>query len=121
MDERELQDRVDRELEDCSPEQREYFASTRVPPCRWRLTPWGDETCGFWVVAVDAHRVLWWNEIEEGFNVSTFRARGEIPTEEYWCKQDELRWALPFLAGKPGVRLGAPQSIPDPDRSPDPQ
>jgi hypothetical protein len=44
-------------------------------------------------------RVLWYNDIEEGFNVSRFTTVGSIPSTEYWCNQDELRWALSALAG----------------------
>jgi hypothetical protein len=42
--------------------------------------------------------VLWYNDIEDGFNVSRFVQWGEIPSDEYWCSQDPLQYALPKLA-----------------------
>ena len=99
-----------RELEDCSVEEREYFDRVRIPPVKWRLAPWGDGGGGFWAVAIHGRRVLWYNDIEEGFNVSPFDVEGSIPESEYWCNQDTLRWALPLLRGQSGTRLGAPRS-----------
>jgi hypothetical protein len=89
-----LEELVERELRDCSPAQQELFARTKTTPSKWELRPWGDEGGGFWVIAVHAARVLWYNDIEEGFNVSRFDVPGRIPGTEYWCNQDELRWAL---------------------------
>jgi hypothetical protein len=57
---------------------------------------------GFWAVAVDDDRVLWYNDVEDGFNVSRFARRGEIPRDEYWCNQSSLRQMLPALRGRPG-------------------
>jgi len=64
-------------------------------------------------VAVRENRVLWYNDIEDGFNVSQYSAVGTIPDNEYWCNQDSLKWALARLAGEPRPRLGPPQPIPD--------
>jgi hypothetical protein len=84
----ELQRIVERDLSDCSDDEREYFASVAIEPERWLQTPWGDEGSGFWAVSLDADRVLWFNDIEEGFNVSRFSERGAIPEREYWCNQE---------------------------------
>ena len=102
-----LESTVSRELRDCSAEQRAFFARTSVAPAKWHLHPWGDEGGGFWAVAVHQHRVLWYNDIEDGFNVSRFILPGEIPRDEYGCNQDPLRLALPRLEGPrapPGSR-----------------
>jgi hypothetical protein len=56
---------------------------------------------------------LWYNEIEEGFNVSIFESQGQIPDNEYWCNQDPLRWALLELEGELGPRLGPPRPLSD--------
>jgi hypothetical protein len=93
----ELQQLVSKGLQDCSDEGREFFARVRIPFSKWRLSPRGDKGGGFWAVAVHKDRVLWFNDIEEGFNVSTFTLRGEIPKDQYWCNQDSLAWALPRL------------------------
>jgi len=69
-----------------------------LEPERWTQCPWGDKTGGFWAVAVRGNRVLWFNEIEEGFNVSRFVTWGVIPNDEYWCTQDTLCTALGILS-----------------------
>jgi hypothetical protein len=94
-------------------EQREFFRRTRIAPAKWRLTPWGDEGGGFWAVAIHRDRVLWYNDIEDGFNVSRFDEHGQIPRNEYWCNEDSLRWALPRLQGEPGTQLGPPGPVAD--------
>lgn len=94
-----LQAMLRRELSECSPEQREFYARACIEAAKWRLTPEGDEGGGFWAVAVHQDRVLWFNDIEDGFNVSRFDAPGEIPSGEYQCNQDSLRLALPRLQG----------------------
>jgi hypothetical protein len=84
---------VDRDLSHCSDEERAYFAAVAIEPEKWKQSPWGHECDGFWVVAVDQDRVLWFNDYEEGFNVSRFIDRGTIPADEYWCNQDPLQSA----------------------------
>jgi hypothetical protein len=56
---------------------------------------------GFWVVAVYADRVLWFNDIEWDFNVSTFKSHGEIPENGCWCNDDPLQSPLPNLMREP--------------------
>ncbi len=67
-----LQDIIANELGEATPEEREQFARAAVTLTKWQLSPWGDLGGGFWVVAVMDDRVLWYNDIEEGFNVSRF-------------------------------------------------
>ncbi len=98
-------------LTDATLEERELFAHAAVTPTKWQLSPWGDLGGGFWVVAVTDDRVLWYNDIEEGFNVSQFTIQGTIPSTEYWCNQDELKRALQALAGRPQVKLGPPEPL----------
>lgn len=97
---------LSRDLADCSAEQQEFFRRTSVSPGKWDLPPWGDPGGGFWVVAVHLDRVLWYNDIEDGFNVSRFDVEGEIPADEHWCNQDPLRRALPGLHGGLGTGPG---------------
>ena len=101
------------DLAECSVEQRVFFRRASIAPAKWESDPWGDRGGGFWVVAVHADRVLWYNDIEDGFNVSRFDVGGEIPRDEYRCNQDSLRWALPKLHGEPGTRLGPPEHLAD--------
>jgi hypothetical protein len=91
------------ELAESDPEQRASFSEVAVPPVKWQLSPWGDPGGGFWIVATKDDRVLWYNDIEDGFNVSHFVVPGTIPSSEYWCNQDKLPWALPTLVGRAGA------------------
>jgi len=107
-----LDELIAEELAEATPEERMLFVRAAVTPTKWQLSPWGDIGGGFWVVAVLEDRVLWYNDIEDGFNVSRFTTTGTIPSTEYWCNQDELRWALPALEGRPQVKLGPPEPLP---------
>jgi len=95
----ELQALMERELAECSHEQRAYFARVSLAPEKWSHAPEGELGGGFWAVAADGDRVLWYNDIEDGFNVSRFERRGEIPRDEYGANQSPLRWALSGLRG----------------------
>jgi len=112
----ELQSLLERELADCSEEQRAYLKTVALEPTKWSQSPYGDDGEGFWAVAADDSRVLWYNDIEEGFNVSTFAEWGTIPTNEYWCNQDDLKFALPALMGGQMWKAGPPEPL-DPEDS----
>lgn len=104
-----LQALMAREMDGCAPERRAYWERVAFPPEKWSLPPWGDLGGGFWAVAVDGDRVLWYNDIEDGFNISRFERRGEIPRDEYWCNQSTLCQAVGSLATGSGPRWGPPQ------------
>lgn len=61
-----------------------------IEPAKWQCPPSGDEGGGFWAVAIIDATVIWYNDIEEGFNRSTFCKHGTI--DEYWC--DQLEFAI---------------------------
>ena len=107
----ELQSTIERELADCSDEQRAYFKTVAFEPTKWSQSPYGDEGGGFWAVAADGNRVLWYNDIEDGLNVSAFIDWGTIPADEYWCNQDELKYALPALMGRQMWKTGPPEPL----------
>jgi len=64
----------------------------RVKPMKWRQHPWGDLGGGFWVVGILGCRIIWYNDIEDGFNVSRYEEAGTIA--EYWCNQDDLHHVI---------------------------
>ena len=107
----ELQTTIERELADCSDEQRAHFKTVAFEPTKWSQASYRDEGGGFWAIAADDHRVLCHNDIEDGFNVSTFTEWGNIPANEYWCNQDELKFALPALKGGHVLKAGPPQPL----------
>jgi hypothetical protein len=63
-----------------------------IKPTKWKEVFNGEEGNGFWVVAIFDNKVIWYNDIEEGFNISTYIKYGEI--DEYCAEQDELQWTI---------------------------
>lgn len=55
-------------------------------------------TENFWVVAKYKNWVIWYNDIEEGFNLSKYKNEGEII--EYGASQQELNFAIRELQSK---------------------
>ena len=94
--------------------ERRLWESIKVDPCKWSQDPWGNEGGGFWVVAIYGNTVVWYNDIEEGFNRSRYLVFGEI--EEYWCNQDELQWVISHILNeiKQGFPSGGKSSPPRP-------
>jgi hypothetical protein len=69
---------------------------------------------GFWVVGLFGRVVIWFNDIEDGFNRSTHRQYGAI--EEYSCNQDELELAVQHVltATEVGYDVGGRRGPPQP-------
>ncbi len=61
------------------------WRAMRIEPEKWQCSPWGDEGGGFWVVAEKDGHVVWYNDIEHGFNVSRSSTRKII--DEYRCNE----------------------------------
>jgi hypothetical protein len=108
----ELEALMERDLDACPQEERAYFARVAFAPEKWSQSPMGDMGGGFWAVAVDGDRVLWYNDIEDGFNVSHFVLRGEIPRDAYWCNQSALGPMLSALRRAAVPRWSPPQPLP---------
>ena len=71
-----------------SEEEYRFFEMIKIPLQKWQLPPWGDQGGGFWVLGVFGSIVLWYNDIEEGFNFSFYSVTGQIG--KYWCNQDDF-------------------------------
>lgn len=71
------------------------WSAIRIEPEKWLLHPYGDGGGGFWVVAIVGKTVIWYNDLEEGFNRSRYSIYGQI--DDYWCNQDELDVTLGYL------------------------
>lgn len=76
-------------------EQKRLWNLIRIPPQKWSQGPYGTEGGGFWVVAILGSLVVWYNDIEEGFNCSSYSQFGVI--NDYWCNQDELEYTIQNL------------------------
>ncbi len=76
-------------------QQARLWEAIRISPQKWSEKSYGELGNGFWVVAVVGSTVVWYNDIEEGFNRSHYNSFGTI--DEYWCNQDELELTLQFI------------------------
>ncbi|MFD2904687.1 hypothetical protein [Sphingobacterium anhuiense] len=70
----------------------DFWNKIKTVPKKWSEAEYGDEGNGFWVVAKFKNLVVYYNDIEEGFNISEFKYEGEI--QEYGAEQDELNFAI---------------------------
>jgi hypothetical protein len=78
-----------------TPAQLRLWQVIRIDPEKWQQHPYGDPGNGFWVVGLIGRTVVWYNDIEDGFNRSRFAMYGVI--EDYWCNQDELEVAMQYV------------------------
>jgi hypothetical protein len=82
---------IDRELQDCTLEQRRVLDRYRVALRPTLIERYGKLGSVF-VVAQRGEEVMYWEDIEEGFNVSRLTPDGQIA--EHGFEQDKLRHAL---------------------------
>lgn len=88
-----------------------------VSPSKWTLPPWGDMGGGFWVVAITGRTVVWFNDIEDGFNRSEYSRFGII--DAYRCNQNQLQWTIQAILDEirtgqsSGSYAGPPQLLVD--------
>lgn len=94
-------------------EKSRLWGLVRVEFTKWQLHPWGDLGGGFWVVGLVGTQVLWYNDIEEGFNWSRYTKYGEI--EGYHCNQSGLAVAMLHLQDILRGYGGLPQAGPPQD------
>jgi hypothetical protein len=91
-----------------------FWVLIKVDPVKWIEETYGDVGNGFWVVAICGTNVVWYNDIEDGFNISSYTTFGVI--DEYYCNQDSLtvtvqRLFQAIISGKQSGlqrRLGEP-------------
>ena len=78
-----------------SPTLLRLWHAIRIEPEKWQQHPYGDAGAGFWVVALVGRTVIWYNDVEEGFNRSRYAVYGTI--DDYWCNNDELEVTVQYL------------------------
>ena len=88
----ELWDKINKAWLEMSLPQRRLWELIKIDPIKWKETSYGKMGGGFWVVALYGSSVIWYNDIEEGFNLSAWSSFGLI--DDYWCNQDELQWTI---------------------------
>lgn len=69
-----------------------FWDLIKIDPEKWTEEEYGKEGGGFWVVGLIGRKVIYYNDIEEGFNISDYTVYGTI--DEYICNQDDLHIAI---------------------------
>jgi len=91
-----LQARIAQSVDRMTDAQRRLWRAMEIDPGKWEQHPYGDQGGGFWAVGVLGRTVIWYNDIEEGFNRSAYSKFGVI--EEYFCNHDELELTVQYVA-----------------------
>ena len=87
----EVKEIIDEDLRQCDAEQIDAFHRYAVEPYVAPIVRYG-KVESVVVIARRGNEVIYWEDFEEGFNVSPIGPDGQIL--EHWCNQDELRFAL---------------------------
>ena len=72
-----------------------FWELIRIHPEKWIEETYGKEGNGFWVVGLIGRKVIYYNDIEDGLNVSDYKTYGTI--DNYFCNQDELTQTISRL------------------------
>ena len=93
------------------PPETTLWECVRISPQKWREPSYGTAGGGFWAVGILGTTVIWYNDIEDGFNYSAYSDFGTIG--EYWCNQDDLEHTLQTIryrieSGLTNARSGPP-------------
>ena len=106
-----VKDIIAGDLANCDAEQFAAFQQYKVEPYYAPIVRYGNRDSVV-VVARRRSAVIYWEDVEEGFNVSPLGDDGIIL--EHWCSQDELGLALnSWIEGRnPRTKLGAAEPIP---------
>ena len=74
---------------------RRFWDLIKINPQKWTLPPWGDEGGGFWVVGLIGANCIYYNDIEDGFNFSSYTEFGRI--DDYNCSLSNLKSVVDHL------------------------
>jgi hypothetical protein len=88
----ELYDEIQKTEADMNGELWNFWQLIKTDPAKWAENKFGELGNGFWVVAICGTKIIWYNDIEDGFNISDYKTHGQI--EGYYCNQDELSTAV---------------------------
>jgi len=106
----EVNEIVAKDLKACDAEQLAAFDKYRIEPFSAPIVRYG-RTESVVVVARKGDQVIYWEDVEEGFNLSPISPDGQVL--EHWCNQDELRFALnAWIEGRSlGGRFGPAEPL----------
>jgi hypothetical protein len=60
----------------------------KIEPEKWEEKEMGEQGGGFWAIAILGKEVLYYNDVEDGFNFSSYKEYGKI--DHYYPGQSEL-------------------------------
>jgi len=104
---------VEEDLRECDAEQRAAFKGYAVEPYVAPIVRYGKMESAV-VVARRENEVIYWEDIEDGFNISPIGPDGQIL--EPWCNQDALGLALDaWIAGRRRAENFSP-AVPNPSQ-----
>lgn len=89
---REIDDEILKSISILNSQKLEFWNEIKIKPEKWQEIECGEKGNGFWVVAIHRKHIIWYNDIEEGFNISKYVSNGII--DEYTCDQDDLWIAI---------------------------
>lgn len=106
----ELEELVSAQLTECSPEHAEQFARLRVP-FRTASVMRGGVSESVFIVAQHEEMVIYYEDVEDGFNVSEVAPDGSIATSgfEQWTIADAIQHLLAFPYDS--IRRGSASSV----------
>jgi hypothetical protein len=87
----EVNEIVAMDLKACDADQLAAFDKYRVEPFSAPIVRYGQPESVI-VVARNGDQVIYWEDVEDGFNVSPISPDGRVL--EHWCNDDQLRFAL---------------------------
>jgi hypothetical protein len=88
----ELNATIQKQLPEQDSQEFRLWTMIKINPAKWAESEYGEQGGGFWAVAVLGQNVVWYNDIEEGFNVSPFSQYGTIDC--YGAEQYEISHVL---------------------------
>ncbi|RZJ99200.1 MAG: hypothetical protein EOO43_27190, partial [Flavobacterium sp.] len=50
-----------------------FWQLIKIEPVKWIESKYGNEGGGFWTVAILGTKIVWYNDIEDGFNISDYK------------------------------------------------
>ena len=105
----ELEALIELQLNDCSIDQKKAFEKYRVPLRPASIVRYG-MTEQVFIVAQNGDEVMYYEDVEDGFNFSPLDSEGQIA--QHWCNKDEIKFALWHWMGKPhAFRMGPAVAI----------
>ena len=100
---------VKKDLARFDAKQRAVFQQYKVEPYTASIVRYGNPETVV-IVAQRGNEVIYWEDVEQGFNLSRITDKGLIL--EHWCNQDDLGLALnSWIEERPRPKVGPASSI----------